>query len=212
MSDIRWSASVKTSAIRWSACVVSLVLGSQAVVFSQQGGPSIRQQVQDAGGFERISVIPYEPLTFAHLATSARLVVEASVTGVQSFLDETETDVYTDCTMTVHAVINNREQSALQIGQSITVRRRSGVVIVDGRSAEVYENDFPLFKAGERYILFLTREPREPAYTVLGGNQGAFAAGETITPVATADHGVAPPPSRDKFLGEMRALLKFSVN
>jgi hypothetical protein len=182
-------------------------------VFSQQRGPSIREQVQEAGGLERISVIPYEPLTFAHLATSARLVVEASITGVQSFLDETETDVYTDYTMTVHAVINNREQSALRIGQSITVRRRSGVVIVDGRSAEVYENDFPLFKAGERYILFLTRGPRESAYTVLGGNQGAFAAGETIAPVATADHGVAPPPpSRDKFLGEVRALLKFSVN
>jgi hypothetical protein len=204
---------VEMSDIRWSACVVSLVLGSQTAVYAQQRGPSIRQQVHETGGLERISVTPYEPLTLAYLATSAKLVVEASITSVQSRLDETETNVFTDYTVRVRAVVNNLERSDVRVGQSITVRRESGVIVVDGRLAEVYENDFPLFKAGERYILFLTREPRDSAYTVLGGNQGAFTAGDTIVPVATTNHGIAsPPPTRDKFLGEVRALLKFSVN
>jgi hypothetical protein len=207
MFDIVWNKRVL-------GALVGLVVGSQAVVFAQQREPSIRQLLRESGGYERISVTASEPLPLAHLAGDAKLVVEASIAGVRSYLNETDTDVLTDYTLTVHAVISNRQRSEVRTGDAIVVRRQSGVVVVDGRPAEVYENDFPLFRVGERFILFLAREPLEPVYTVFGGNQGAFSAGKTVTPVATARHEGAAyiAPSRDEFLGEVRALLKFSVN
>jgi hypothetical protein len=207
---------VRMPSFRWTACTVCAVVSCfvgipRTTAFAQQG-PSIRQQLQETGGFQRIIVTPYEPLPLADLTARAKLVVEATISATQSYVDDSGVDVYTDYTLTVHAVIKSRERSEVRAGDAITVRRRSGVIVVDGRTAEVYENDFPPFKPGEHYILFLTRSPREYVYAVFGGNQGAFSAGEIITPLATpTDQASAPRSvSQADFLGEVRALLKFS--
>src|SRR5205823_1136337 len=83
------------------------------------------------------------------------------------------------------------------------------------RAAEACENGFPAFNADEHYILFRTQRPRESVYSVVGGAQGAFSAGENVMTVALPldDADVPPQPvSRAAFLGELRALLQFSVN
>ena len=175
---------------------------------AQEPTQSLRQQLEETGGFERIIVSSDEPLSLAQLTTRAKLVVEATVAYSQSHVDDSGADVYTDYTITVASVMKNREQSVVQAGDLLTVRRRHGVVVVDGRSAAVFENGFPGFQPGERYVLFLTRGTREYVYAVLGGNQGAFTAGETIAPVAMSLDGATTRSTRTEFLGELQALLK----
>jgi hypothetical protein len=201
-----------------SVCVVSFVVfpGTNGTdVIAQQANPSIRQQAHEAGGFERIVVTTYAPLRLSSLVGRADLIVEASTAVGRSHLNTAETDIFTDYTFTVLTVIKNRRRPDVRAGNAVTVRRDSGVVVVDGRTAVSDENGFPAFNANERYILFLTEQPRDQVYSVFGGPQGAFRAGESITTLAVPPDDAADPPhpmSRAAFLGEVRALLSFSEN
>ena len=205
-------------AIARSLCIVSFVafLGTNGTdVIAQQASPSIRQQAHEPGGFERIVVTTYDPLQLSSLVARADLIVEASTAGGRSYLNTAETDIFTDYPFTVHTVIKTTRRPDFRAGNALTVRRESGVVVVDGRTAVSYENGFPPFNAHEHYILFLTEQPLDNAYLVFGGPQGAFSAGESITTLAVPlDAGAAPPHpmSRAAFLGEVRALLTVSEN
>ena len=205
-------------AIARGVCVVSFVvfLGTNGTdVVAQQASASIRQQAHEAGGFERIVVSTYEPLQLSSLVARADLIVEASTAGGRSHLNTAETDIFTDYTFTVHTVIKSKRRPDFRAGNAITVRRDSGVVVVDGRTAVSHENGFPPFNANEHYLLFLTEQPRDQAYSVFGGPQGAFTAGESITTIAVPLDDRADPPhpmSRAAFMGEVRALLLFSEN
>jgi hypothetical protein len=205
-------------AIARDVCVVSFVvfLGTNGTdVIAQQASPSIRQQAHEPGGFERIVVSTYDPLQLSALVARADLIVEASTAGGRSHLNTAETDIFTDYPFTVHTVIKTSRRPDFRASNALTVRRDSGVVVVDGHTAVSYENGFPPFNANEHYILFLTEQPLDTAYSVFGGPQGAFRAGESITTLAVPlDAGAAPPHpmSRAAFLGEVRALLTFSEN
>jgi len=209
---------VKLSAAR-IACAASLVLlAATSPLRAADDVPSvttlsIRQQLQETGAFERIVVDAGQPLQFADLVARADLVVEASTAGGRAYLNG-DTDIYTDYTFTVHAVIKNLRRPDLRSGQAIIVRRDSGVIDVDGRTAASYENGFPSFNANEHYILFLKDADRDHVYAVFGGVQGAFNAdSEQITPVAIAMTDTvepAHPVPRSVFFGEVRALLRFS--
>jgi hypothetical protein len=197
-------------AIACAVCVVSFGADSGA---AGDVTSSIRQQVREDGGFERIVVSTDEQLSLATLVGQADLVVEASMTGRRSFLDDSEMHIYTDYTFMVQDVIKTGTLPAVRGGSTITIRREGGTVDVDGRPAVTIENDFPVFDAREPYILFLTQASSGSAYSVLAGPQGAFTAGDAITPVAArlADAAERPSPtSRAAFLGEVRALLKFT--
>ena len=202
--------------IGFAACLVSVAVSSPSSAADDAASVpnlSIRQQLQDAGAFERIVVNAGQPLQLSDLVGRADLVVEASTTGGRVYLNG-DTDIYSDYTFTVHAVIKNWRRPELRNGQTITVRRESGVLDVDGRSAASYENGFPAFNANEHYILFLKDVDRDHVYEVFGGAQGAFNAdSERITPVSItiADNAEpAHPTSRPVFFGEIRALLKFA--
>jgi hypothetical protein len=204
-------------AITRGVCVVScgVLLGANGTdAIAQPATPSIRQQAHERGGFERIVVSTDDPLQLSSLVARADLIVEASTAGGRSHLNTAETNIFTDYDFIVHTVINNNTRwPDFRAGNGITVRRDSGVVVVDGRTAVSYENGFPPFNANEHYILFLTEQPRDKAYSVIGGSQGAFSAGESITTVAVPLDEKADPPhptSRAAFMGEVRALLHFS--
>jgi hypothetical protein len=203
-------------AIARDMCVVSFVvfLGANGTdVIAQEASPSIRQQAREPGGFERIVVTTYDPLQLSSLVARADLIVEASTAGGRSQLNTAETDIFTDYTFTVHSVIKTKRRPDFRAGNALTVRRESGVVVIDGRTAVSHENGFPPFDANEHYILFLMEQPRDQAYSVFGGPQGAFRAGESITTVAVALDNRADPPhsmSRAAFMGEVRALLLYT--
>jgi hypothetical protein len=197
------------------ACVLSVVfLGTNGTdAIAQQASPSIRQQAHEPAGFERIVVSTYDPLQFSSLVARADLIVEASTAGGRSHMNTAETDIFTDYTFTVHNVIKTTRRPDFRPGSALTVRRDSGMVVVDGRTAVSYENGFAPFNPNEHYILFLTEQPRDKAYSVFGGPQGAFTAGESITTLAVPldDGAHSPHPmSRAAFMGELRAQLLFS--
>ena len=184
-------------------------------VTAQQAMKSIRQQVHEPGGYERIVVTSYDPIPLSELVGRADLIVEASTPGGRSSLNQTETDIFTDYTFDVHSVIKNRRRPEFRAGQTITIRRNSGTVFIDGRAAMMHENGFPPFNTNEHYILFLIERPHGQGYSVFGGPHGAFTAGERITTLATpSNDGAEPTPSmsRAAFLGEVRALLQYSDN
>ena len=205
-------------AIVQGACVAALVVfpaTTRTALLAQQARPSIRQHVRDAGGFERIVVTTYDSLQLSDLVGRSDLIVEASTPGGVSYLNTAETDIFTDYTFTVHAVIKNKRRPDFRAGHSVTIRRDSGVIVIDGRTAVTHENGFPPFNANEHYILFLTERPHEQTYSVFGGPQGAFTSGEQITTLALPLSDGADPPSsmsRAAFLGEVRALLHYSEN
>ena len=205
-------------AVARGVCVVSfgVFLGTNGTdAIAQQASPSIRQQAHEPGGFERIVVSTYDPLQLSSLVARADLIVEASTAGGRSDLNTAETDIFTDYAFTVHTVINNNTRRRdFRAGNAITVRRDSGAVVVDGRTAVSHENGFPPFDPNEHYILFLTEHPRDKTYSVFAGPQGAFRAGEGITSLAVSLDDRADPPqpmSRVAFLGEVRALLHFTA-
>lgn len=194
--------------LKWMA-VAAFVVGASAGV-GAESEPSIAVQTREAGAFERIIVTTDRPLRLADLTRTADLVVEASTAAQRTYLDGSETHIYTDSTFTVHAVVKNRWQPGLREGASIVVRRESGTVLIDGVAATSIENDFPPFTTESRYILFLKELPGEQAYVVVGAGRGAFTGGAVIAPVASATDGASEAASREAFYGELRALLKFT--
>jgi hypothetical protein len=197
-----------TQQVKWMAVAV-FVAGTTAGV-SAASDPSIAVQARAAGGFERIIVSTDRPLVLADLTRAADLVVEASTAAERTYLDGSETHIYTDSHFTVHAIVKNRWEPGLREGGSILVRRESGTVLIDGVPATTIENDFPPFTSESRYILFLKEIPDEKAYVVVGAGRGAFTTGSVIAPMASATEGASQPVSREAFFGELRALLKFT--
>ena len=195
--------------------VVSLlsVLATAALSAQEPGDESIPQLLRESGSFERIIVTSYEPLQLADLVGSADVIVEASTPGGRSYLAQNDTEIFTDYQFQVHSVIKNARSPELRVGHTITVRRNSGTVIVDGHAAVAQENDFPLFERSEHYILFLTKPRGDNAYVVFGGPQGAFTLRDRVKQMSTElgdwsnKHDAVPNAS---FLDELRALLKFS--
>jgi len=194
------------------AVSVAIMLATAALSGQQPFEGSIPQQLRSAGSFERVIVTSYEPLQLADLVGAADVIVEASTPGGRSFLAQNDTEIFTDYQFQVHSVIKNSTSPDLRVGHSITVRRNSGAVVVDGRSAVAMENDFPLFERNERYILFLNKRGDGP-YVVFGGPQGAFTLRDRVKQMSSVLNEWSNKHAETgdvAFIDELRALLKFS--
>jgi hypothetical protein len=206
------NARLVRAAATTASAVVTCALAAPAGVLRAEEPGTLHQELQSAGVFERIVVDREPPLQLAELVGRADLVVEASAVPALSRLNQAGTDIYTDYTFTVHAVIKNRRSPGLRAGDTLTVRRESGTVVIGDRPAIVIENAFPPFAAGEPYFLFLSRST-EQLYSVIGGGHGVYRAGDAVAPLGAAplDAGDAPVKvSRAAFVGEVRALLRFA--
>lgn len=190
---------------RATACGICLVSFGISPRAAAHDSSSIRQQVRENGRFESMLVRTDKVLQLSELAQQADLVVEATTANARSYLDKSETHIYTDYVFTLRALFKNGRRPTLRTGSTLRVRRESGSIQIDGRSAVALENEFPPFDAREAYVLFLKQWPGENVYEVLGGPQGTFKAGEDVTSVS---NGRAL--ARDEFFGELRALLKFT--
>lgn len=202
------------SALRQTACGLAVAAvvggGAGASLSAQEHVLSIRQHLNEAGRYERIVVPVERELQLANLVGQADIIVEASTTGGRARLADSGADIYTDYVFTIKSVFKNVGLPALRPGHALTVRRDSGEIVVDGRTAVVHESAFPPFAPEERYLLFL--RPRDQVYVVVGDAQGAFRAGDAITAIGMPLTDVGPLPStpRSAFMGEMRALLRFT--
>lgn len=186
---------------------------SMSIIATAEREPSIPLQLREAGSFERMIVTTDRPVVLAELVGTADLVVEGSVVAHRSYLDAGEAHIYTDYAFTITDIMKNRRRPGLiKPGQSILVRRESGTVVINGLLATTIENGFAAFSDHRRYVLFLRELEGLNTYGVLGGGRGAFEASDHITSMLTLAPDGAPlqPMPRQAFLGEMRALLKFT--
>jgi hypothetical protein len=193
------------------AAVAVGVLSLGAVVTAERD-TSIPYHVRENGSFERIIVTTDKPVLLADLVGTADLVIEGSATALRTYLDGDETHIYTDYTFTVAEIVKNRRRPGLmRPGQTIVVRRESGTVLVGGLPATTIENGFPAFRENGSYLLFLKELRDENTYQMLAGGRGAFESGEEILPMMSLPTETpAHRAPRQSFLGEVRALLKFT--
>jgi hypothetical protein len=196
---------VNRTLFRASCLGICLAFCGSTLRATDEPKQSIREFVHENGAFESITVWPDSQLTLADLAGQAELVVEASTLVRRTLLDESQTQIVTDYAFNIHQIIKNRRRHEIRAGSVITVRRESGSIDFDGRPAVAVESGFREFDARERYILFLKQWPGTNAFEVLGGPQGAFTSDDNVLCLAG---GQAQP--RSGFLGEVRALLKFT--
>jgi hypothetical protein len=176
-----------------------------------EGPPPMTVFVGETGAFERMIVATDDAPALGDLVRSADLIVEASASAVRSYFDGLQNGIYSDYSFTLHDIIKNRKKPGLlRPGSSIVVKRESGTVTIDGVTATSIENDFPPFGGERRYLLFLKEAPND-VYVVVGSGRGAFDSAVEITPLAamSSDRSCQRAP-REKFLGEIRALLKFT--
>jgi hypothetical protein len=196
--------------VRVGLTAVALAALFPATVLAEVEG-TIPAEVRENGAFERIIVSTDKPVRLADLVGAADLVIEAAPVAERSYLDATATHIYTDYAFAVQAILKNRLDPGLRSGHSVVVRRETGTVLVEGVAASTVENGFAPFAQNARYVLFLKELPNGGGYGVLAGGRGAFEAAADIVPmVPLSDDESDRSLSRDAFLGEVKALLKFT--
>ena len=166
------------------------------------------QQLQREGIFENVIVTPYQPLRLANLVAQADLVIEAMTLAGKPSVTQDGVDIYTDVTFSLVSILKNKANPELMRGSVVTVRRNSGALMIQGRTAITLENEFPPFEQSQRYLLVLSRSRGGNFFSVVGGAQGAFMLAEDAKPLSmwTSD----PPIRTAAFLDEVRALIKYS--
>jgi hypothetical protein len=115
----------------------------------------------------------WNPVKLPELARMAEVVVVATIRGGRSWLTPPES-IQTDYDVAVEQIVKARRSDALKAGATLTLRKDGGVVERDGKPLYATESDFPPFKTGGRYVLFLKHAPDGPHYWSQGGPQGAF--------------------------------------
>lgn len=149
--------------------LVLLVLSSAAQTIQR---PSLRDQVRQHGNLEYMVMAEYSPADLDEIVARADTILAGSIQQVRSFLHKDETGISTDYLFTIENVLKSATAQRVSAGETVTVRRPSGVVTIEGYAVRATENDFPPFDQGDRYVLFLKRDG--DVYTVPYGGQGAF--------------------------------------
>ena len=191
--------------------IATVLMCAFGVTAAAEREPSIRVQLRESSSYERMIVATDKPVLLADLVGRADLVVEGFLAAQRSFLDADEAHIYTDSSFTLTSLVKNRRRPGMiKAGHSIVVRRESGTVVVDGLRATAIENGFPPFAEKGRYLLFLKETTEPNTYVVIAGGSGAFEAGDDLAPMLSLPGAAPRALPRQSFLGEMKALLKFS--
>jgi hypothetical protein len=148
--------------------LVLLVVCAQAADAQQ---PSLRTAASELGAYEEIVLISYPSVRLADLAAASELIVEVAITNEKSFLTPVGDEIWTDYSARIEHALDPRYYTR---ERTIVIRRRGGLVDVDGRRVRSLENGFSPFVVGDRYVLFLRKGRQHDAYEVVFGAAGAF--------------------------------------
>lgn len=133
--------------------------------------PSLRAAARELGAYEEIVLVSYPAVSLAEVAAASELIVEVAITTERSFLSQDGEEVWTDHVARIAQALDPRHYTRERM---IVIRRRGGVVDIDGRRIRSLENGFPPFSVGERYVLFLRKGQHHDGYDVVFGSAGAF--------------------------------------
>jgi hypothetical protein len=129
---------------------------------------TLREQVRTAGISEEVLLVDYPELALRDMTSAANAVLHVSIRSGASFLSDNGETIHTDYPA---AVIEVMKGSRVKSGDVITIRRKGGVMEIDGRKVFSNESGFPPFAPGE-YVLFLKKSGK--TYELLAGPQSAF--------------------------------------
>jgi hypothetical protein len=133
--------------------------------------PSLRAAARELGAYEEIVLVSYPVARLADLAAASELIAEVAITAEKSFLTQDGAEIWTDYAAEISQAIDPRHYTRVR---TIVIRRRGGVVELDGRRVQSQENGFPPFSLGARYVVFLRKTQYQDTYTVVFGSAGAF--------------------------------------
>ncbi len=152
------------SALLHAAAVA--ILAAQAVA-PQSLLPGIREGIRRAGHAEIVVTVYMPPIDMDGLVAKADVIADVATAPCHCYLTKDESHIFSDCPVTIEKVLKGPET----LGK-LTVRLVGGELTVDGAPVVAQEAGFPVFKPGERYVLFLVRY--QGTHVVVHGPAGAF--------------------------------------
>jgi hypothetical protein len=147
-------------------CIIGLLFVIHADYLPAQ--QSLHEQVGKHGSLELLVLNEYSPVNLETLAKEVPVIAHVLITEAKSFVDGER--VWTDYSAQILAV--TKGEQALQ-GKILTVRRPGGLVLVDEKTVNSRDPDFPAFDLQEEYVLFL-KPTSEEHFVIPFGAQGAF--------------------------------------
>ncbi len=109
------------------------------------GQESLKELVKKYGRVEPILLEETGPADLGELVATASLIVDGTIRGVRSYLAERETEIWTDYDLAIIDVYK-QSKTARHKGDVVTIRRRGGVMNVDGYDVVARVPDFPFFR------------------------------------------------------------------
>ena len=98
------------------------------------------------------------------LAAESDAVVIGQVLSKNAQLTEEETWVFTDYQFQANEIIKNNGQAPIHTGQTLTVSRAGGKVVIDGVIFTAEDESFPPLTKGSEVLLFLQYVPETKSY------------------------------------------------
>jgi hypothetical protein len=173
---------------------------------------TLREQTR-FGPVERHIMTEYDPVTLDQVAARAETILVGTVASGRTFVSPDGKQLFTDYDITVELSVKQTVGRGISRGDTLVVRRVGGVTQIDGVNVVAIENDFPQFKPGERYVLFVRSVPGSSYYTMVHGPEGAFLVSDgSVRQVSeefgswNKDRGVQTPLT--PFVDEIRAILE----
>lgn len=135
-------------------------------------GQTIRELVKQQGSLNQLLLREYSPVDVPQMLEKADVVALGVITDAKSYIARNEREIVTDYTFQPFSV-QKRDQGSPR-ATTLIVRRPGGEVYIDKILARATDPEFPMFDAGQQYVLFLKRDAQENVYLPAWGAQSAF--------------------------------------
>ena len=96
---------------------------------------------------------PYPPDVYIGLVCQSDLVVLGTAGSGTSHMSQNQRFIYTDSSFTIDEVLENNAKAPVQAGETITVARPGGRLVIDNRNVDYVDETFKNFQNGQGTIL-----------------------------------------------------------
>lgn len=133
---------------------------------AQSKGTSRVVGITFAPGLEPLLTKPQRPEEyFANVASHSDVVILGKVTTKTSYITEDETFIFTDYEVVITEVLKNNAAGSLSIGETMTVTRPEGKILIDGILVKGENAGYaPLPNSEKNVVLFLQHVPEATTY------------------------------------------------
>jgi hypothetical protein len=128
------------------------------------GGLNLQGYRMEGLGAEDPTAPAYPPPALRGIVCTSDLGILGTPGSSLSHVTFDQKFLYTDWTVTVDRVIDNRIATSIREGQTVTVVSPGGKLVLNGRDVMATDRNFEQFKPGEEFVLFLHYISEAAAY------------------------------------------------